>query len=484
MKLSDLLLDMPYTSVKGNTSGEVTGLTKDSRAVEKGFMFFVTGKSSAYLDEAIRRGAAVFVAETPLSGSFPCTVVTPDVTAFVGKVASRFYGFPSRRLHVAGITGTNGKTTITYLIESMVHRMSRKAGVIGTISYRYDGRVLKAPNTTPGAVETHSLLKDMVDKGVEYVAMEVSSHALDQKRVEGVEFDVAVLTNLTHDHLDYHGDFRHYREAKQRLFHHYLKESAKEVKYAIINRDDPAFAGFIVPGPVKTVFYSLKEKTDASVLEFHEDVNGIRLRVSVLGEAMSLASPLVGSFNASNILAAVLYGAVAGLPFEKIAQGIEALEGVPGRLERVRNDKGLSIFVDYAHTPDALEKVLVMLNRLKQGRLIVIFGCGGDRDPAKRPIMGEIASRLADFSIITSDNPRSEDPGKIIGQIRGGFLGNSFKMVENRRDAINEGLIMAGAKDIILVAGKGHEDYQIVGDKVLHFSDRETVEESLNVARG
>ena len=482
MKLIDLIDGMPFRNIQGDSSVEVTGLTKDSRAVKKGSIFFATRKSEQYINAAVKGGARVVVAEADLAIDVPCLVAADDVPLLLGRMASRFYGFPSTRLHVAGVTGTNGKTTITYLIESILKGEGRKAGVIGTISYRYGGLELKAENTTPGATESHSLLKDMEESGVRFVVMEVSSHALDQNRVEGIEFDVGIFTNLTHDHLDYHGDLDSYKKAKALLFRRHLEESPKTTRYAILNMDDPA-VGDMTPGePVKSLFYSLKNQTDGYLVNGHEDIRGLKLELSIKGKTISVRSPLVGMFNASNILASALYGYTLGISLKSIQKGVEALQGVPGRLERVDNDKGASMFVDYAHTPDALKKVLEMLNRLKEGRLILVFGCGGDRDKAKRPVMGEIASRLADLTIITSDNPRTEGPAAIISDITKGFAGNSFKVIENRRDAIYAGVKAAEAKDVLLVAGKGHEDYQIIGDKVFHFNDREVIEESMYVA--
>ncbi len=479
MKLAELIKDIPAKRVTGDTDIAITGLTKDSRAVKEGSIFFVTKKSEPFIAEAVKRGAGVIIAERELKTEAPCFIEVDDVQALLGKMASEFYGLPSTHLHIVGITGTNGKTTTTYLIESILKADGRKAGVIGTVSYRYGGLELKADNTTPGATEVHSLLKDMLECGVRFVAMEVSSHALDQKRVEGIEFDVGIFTNLTHDHLDYHGDIDNYKSAKALLFRRYLEESNKKQRYAILNVDDQAVRDMIPGEPVQRLFYSLKTPSDAYLVDCKEDIRGLSLTISLKGKNFSLQTPLVGLFNASNILASALYGLTLGMTASTMKKGIESLQGVPGRLERIKNNKGMSIFVDYAHTPDALKKVMEMLNRLKEGRLILVFGCGGDRDRTKRPVMGEIASNMADLTIITSDNPRSEEPFAIIEDIKKGFSGNSFKVIENRRDAIYEAVQIAKENDVLLVAGKGHEDYQIIGSKVFQFSDREVIEESL-----
>jgi UDP-N-acetylmuramoyl-L-alanyl-D-glutamate--2,6-diaminopimelate ligase len=482
MRLNTLIENIPVINIKGGRDIEITGITKDSRAVREGYMFFATSKSGTYIDDALKRGARAIVTDKEPGRPFDCVIVVEDVAASLGDAASMFYGFPSKQMNIAGVTGTNGKTTTTYLIESILAHAGKKAGIIGTISYRYDGKALKADNTTPGAAETHSLLKDMYLAGVTNVAMEVSSHALDQKRVEGVDFDIGIFTNLTHDHLDYHGDIESYKGAKRLLFEHYLKKSPKEQKFAILNIDDPSTRDFVIAAPTRTLSFSTKGYADAHLLGYKEDIDGLRLDISLMGNKTSMTSPMIGVFNASNILAACLYGHVTGIPYGDIAKGIENLEGVPGRLERIKNPKDLSVFVDYAHTPDALGNVLALLNRLKKGRLILVFGCGGDRDIAKRSIMGRIAAHLADLTIITSDNPRTEDPKNIIEDIIHGFNNKPYRAIEDRKEAIHEAIKAALDDDVVLVAGKGHEDYQLIGDRVLHFSDREVIEEFLNVA--
>ena len=484
MKLRELLDGMPATIVGDGTSGdrEITGITKDSREVREGAMFFATDSSKAFLQDALQKGASVVVSEGRLPGDIPCLVTTEDMRLLLARAAARFYGFPSRQIHVVGITGTNGKTTVSYLIESIVRASGARPGVIGTISYRYNNHVLKGSNTTPGSVEIQSLLADMRKEGVGWAVMEVSSHALDQGRVEGVDFDCAIFTNLTHDHLDYHGDFERYKQAKGLLFHHCLKESAKERKHAVLNIDDPSTPSLIPPPPMITLTYSVRGAADAYPLSLHESIDGLALELFVKGGNVRATTPLVGLFNVSNILAAALFGFAEGLSPEVIGTGLSALKGVPGRLERVATNGNFYVFVDYAHTPDALEKTLQTLNRVRPGRLILAFGCGGDRDRTKRPVMGRIASRLADFTIVTSDNPRTEEPLSIIKEIQQGMSGNSSKVIEDRRTAIAEAIGMAKEKDTVLVAGKGHEDYQIIGKVTFPFNDREVIEECLRVA--
>jgi UDP-N-acetylmuramoyl-L-alanyl-D-glutamate--2,6-diaminopimelate ligase len=483
MTLTQLLADMPVLSVKGQMPERVTGITKDSREVKEGFIFFATEASKPYLQEAVRKGAAVIVSDTELPGDLPCVVLTHEPRIVLARMAARFFGYPSRAMHVTGITGTNGKTTTSYLIESILGAANRNVGVMGTISYRYDGHVVKGQTTTPESTEIQRLFSEMRHAGVRSVVMEVSSHALDQGRVEAIDFDGAIFTNLTHDHLDYHHDVEEYKKAKKRLFHEHLVKSSKEKRYAILNKDDPSAGDFFCDPPIANFTYSVRDKTaDAFAISVKEEISGLTLAISLMGKELVIRSGLIALFNVANILAAALFGHAAGIPNDQIRKGLEVLRGVPGRLERIENGRRIPIFVDYAHTPDALRKTLETLKRLCTGRLIVLFGCGGDRDKTKRPLMGRMASDLADFTIITSDNPRREDPLTIIEEIRQGFVGDAYRVIENRREAIGEAIRMATANDVLLVAGKGHEDYQIIGTEVYHFSDREVIEEWLHVA--
>jgi UDP-N-acetylmuramoyl-L-alanyl-D-glutamate--2,6-diaminopimelate ligase len=479
MRLSDLLAGMPILEVRGDLPDEVSGITKDSRDVEKGNLFFATGSSKAFVHEAVQKGASAVISDGA-SADAPCSIIVSDPRTVLGRVVAKFYGFPSKKLHITGVTGTNGKTTTTYLVESMLRAWGKKAGVIGTISYRFGDNELRRPNTTPESTEIQKLLFDMIQGGVEYAIMEVSSHALDQHRVEGIDFDIGIFTNLTHDHLDYHGTLERYREAKRLLFEHYLARSSKAKRYSILNLDDPLVGLLATKGKATTLKCGIEHQGDAFPTWLDETVAGLSLGLSVLGRELEVSSPMVGTFNVSNILAAVLYGYAIGMPFEIISKGICDLSGVPGRLERVANTKGFHVFVDYAHTPDALMKTLKTVNSFKTTRLLLLFGCGGDRDKAKRPVMGGIASEMADFTVVTSDNPRTEDPRAIIDDIVPGLKGNNFKIVEDRKEAIHEIIRMARPEDIIVVAGKGHEDYQIIGQTKYHFSDREVIEECLS----
>jgi UDP-N-acetylmuramoyl-L-alanyl-D-glutamate--2,6-diaminopimelate ligase len=482
VKLSDLIRGLPLREVRGNESVDVKGLTKDSRDVKPGYLFFATEKSAPFIGEVLARGAVAVVSRGPSFEGFEASAVSDDVNGLMGPMAARFYDYPSTKMSLIAITGTNGKTTTSYIIESILRAAGRRVGVIGTISHRYNGYTMPARNTTPGATEIQRLLSRMSRGGTDSVVMEVSSHALDQKRVDGVEFDAAILTNVTHDHLDYHGTMDHYKAAKASLFTRCLRGGAKGAKYAILNLDDPHVFDFVAGEPVETAYYSLFPRGDAHLVDCREDLSGLTLNVSVRGRSLVVQSPLIGRINVPNLLAASLFGVLAGLPLSAIEKGCAAMTGVPGRLERVGGEPGPAVFVDYAHTPDALKKVTDILNRLKKGRLIVVFGCGGDRDRAKRPIMGRIASEAADFTVVTADNPRTEDPKAIIGDIVAGLTGVSYRIEPDRREAIFQAVTMAGPDDLVLIAGKGHEDYQIVGSDTLHFSDREVAVEALRVA--
>jgi len=481
MEIRDLLEGLEIKEIRGSERIEIKGLSKDSRDVREGYLFFLTKRNKVYLDEVRKKGAGAIVTDIGDHVSFPSLIRVNDVEKAMGQIASKFYGEPSKNLFVTGITGTNGKTTTSFLIDSILQTAGKTHGIIGTIVYRYKGHVFKPQNTTPGVIELHRILDDMRRAGTTHVTMEVSSHALDQKRVEGVHFDICVFTNLSHDHLDYHKDFSDYRDAKSLLFKYYLKESSKKRKSAVLNGDDPNVSYLLPEEGIKKYFYGLSGTYDTRLIRYTQTIFGMHIEFSLLGRRMRVNTPLIGDFNIYNILAASLACKIMGIGNDLIKKGIEVFKGVPGRLEKVKNDKGYHVFVDYAHTPDALEKVLKVLLSLKEKRLILVFGCGGDRDRDKRPLMGRIATTLADITIITSDNPRSEDPELIIEDIRKGVIGNNYKIIPDRKEAIYEAIRMMERGDILLIAGKGHEDYQILRDEVIHFSDREVVEEAIGV---
>lgn len=496
MKLSDLIHSITPVKVSGGGDQEIRGLFCDSRRVQPGGLFFALRGGAAdghrFIEAAVRQGAAAVVLEDPacISASVPCVLVE-DARQSMARLATAFYGDPTAGVPLVGITGTNGKTTTSYIIESILGFAGFPAAVLGTVSYRFGDMVLPATHTTPESLDLQEVLRQMVDHGASGVVMEVSSHALEQKRVDGCKFDVGVFTNLTRDHLDYHGTMENYFSSKLRLFSELLAPTEiKPYRRAVVNIDD-GYGAMIAKGAAcPVVTYGIDSRGDVAVEDLTSSVAGITGRLVTPGGSGRFSSRLVGRFNQYNILAAAAAGFALKLPTERIIAGIEGHRTVPGRLERVDNSRGIAVFVDYAHTGDALDNVLKTLNALKTGRIITVFGCGGDRDRGKRPVMGEIAGRLSDLAIITSDNPRTEQPETILAEIRAGVLplgikeyaveelasgcpGKGFTTVPDRREAIRLAVGQAKEGDIVLLAGKGHEDYQIIGTMKHHFDDRE-----------
>jgi len=478
-----ILLDvLPTKQAHGRLPETVSGLAYDSRRVKAGNCFVaVPGlreDGRRFILEALERGAQVVVTEgdDPLTGQERGRILVPSAREALARLADAYFGHPARRLLVVGITGTNGKTTTSYLVEALLRGMGMKTGVVGTIQYRVGDRVLSANQTTPEAVELQALLARMVESGVRGVAMEVSSHALALHRVVGIDFDVAVFTNLTQDHLDFHGTLALYREAKARLFA-LLAASSKPERTAVLNADDPSGV-FMVGGlSLPTVTFGLGPGAQVRGVEFSSSLAGTRLEVRTPRGPCTIRSPLIGEPNVMNLLAACAVGIALGLEPQFIAQCVGSVSAVPGRFERVEAGQPFLVVVDYAHTPDALERLLTTTRRLTRGRLGVVFGCGGDRDRGKRPLMGEIAARLADRVWVTSDNPRSEPPRAIIDEIVEGVkrvwpAPGRYATIEDRRAAIQDALVWARPGDTVVIAGKGHETYQIIGSEVLPFDDR------------
>jgi len=400
----------------------------------------------------------------------------------VEKLAPWFYGEPSRELRMIGVTGTNGKTTTTHIVRAIFNQAGRPCGVSGTLHTLIGERILPVKNTTPDVLDLQAALREMVDGGMQYVAMEVSSHALALGRVAGCEFDSAVFTNMTQDHLDFHQTLDKYRDAKAILFRQLdAPHSQKGNKSAIANVDDPAGAFMLGQSQARCISYGIENDATIRAQNVELRPEGSRFTVTgALGE-FEVRSKMTGLFNVYNMLAAISVAFAEGIGPQDIQTALKTFERVPGRFERVAIDRPFSVIVDYAHTPDGLENVLRTAKQFVRGRLIVVFGCGGDRDRTKRPIMGELATRYADRVIVTSDNPRSEEPGFIIQQILEGITTaeakNKTEAIQDRRSAIERALCVAAAGDVVLIAGKGHENYQILADKTIHFDDREVVRE-------
>lgn len=500
MQLSELIAGLDPERVDGSVACEITGLYYDSRQVRPGGLFFaLKGEKSdgwAFVDTAVERGAVAVVADRPCVVPGVTSIVFGDPRRAMAKAAARFYGDPTAKLPVVGITGTNGKTTTTYLVEGILACAGIPVAVLGTISYRLGDTAFPAANTTPESVDLQRTLRELVDLGARGVVMEVSSHSLEQRRADGCLFDVALFTNLTRDHLDYHKEMEAYYLSKERLFAALLvPDPEKPNRRAVVNLDDPYGARIAAASAAPVLTYAMSG-ADISVASVDFTVDGIRCTLTTPVGAITLKSALLGRFNLYNIMAAVGAGVALGIPPESIRAGIEGHRKVPGRVERVENDRGITVLVDYAHTGDALENVLAMVAELKKGRIITVFGCGGDRDRGKRPVMGEIAGKGSDLAVITSDNPRTEEPHAIVEDVRrgieplglreyrpeelaAGFSEKGFVAIDDRREAIRTAIRAARPGDIVLLAGKGHEDYQILGTEKFHFDDREEAARAL-----
>jgi UDP-N-acetylmuramoyl-L-alanyl-D-glutamate--2,6-diaminopimelate ligase len=491
LPVSELLAALGESTVVGTPPEAVTGIADDSRAVQPGDCFVaVSGlrqDARRFVPEASHRGATLVITEVPpLRDAAVPQIVVPSARLALARAAAAYHGHPSRHLTLVGITGTNGKTTTSYLVEALLQVQGRKTGVLGTIEYRIGERTVPAGQTTPGALQLQSMLAHMYAEGVEGVAMEVSSHALALARVDDVTFDIALFTNLTQDHLDFHGTLDEYRRAKRRLFE-LLARSPKPTRTAVVNAEDPSGAEMVRGLPLTVLTFGLGASAAVRAIEWTSSLAGIRLVAETPRGRVTLESPLIGEHNVMNLLGAIATGLALGLQPPAIAAALARVRAVPGRFEQVRAGQPFLVVVDYAHTPDALERVLTTARKLTTGRLGVVFGCGGDRDRGKRPIMGEIAARLADRVWATSDNPRSESPDAILDEVMGGVrrAGGEARTVRqaDRGAAIADALGWAVAGDTVVIAGKGHETYQIVGSRVLPFDDRAVAREILSARR-
>ena len=474
-QLSKILSATPVISFSATDDSQITGLTFDSRTVAEGYCFFaVRGTQSDghdYIERAVEAGARAIVCERlPEKQSEGVSyIVVEDTSAAMADMAAAYYDNPSHELHLVGVTGTNGKTTIATLLYDLYRKMGYRAGLISTVVYRIDTREVASTHTTPDAIRLNAMLREMVDCGCDYCFMEVSSHSLVQNRVRGLKFRGAMFTNLTHDHLDYHGTYAEYIRAKKLLFDRLPREA-----FALVNVDDRNGDVMVQNCRAHVARYSLRQVATyhAKVLEMLFD--GMLLRIGQQEVWVSF----LGRFNAYNLLCVFGAAMEMGADEGEVLQALSTLHSVSGRFEPLRSAGGVTAIVDYAHTPDALENVITTINDIRQAgqRLFVVCGCGGDRDPSKRESMGRIASREADVAILTSDNPRTEDPERILDQIMQGVeAGAQALRIADRRQAIRTAVMMATKGDIILVAGKGHEDYQIIGHEKIHFSDKEEV---------
>ncbi len=458
---------------------EVRGVTCDSRQVQGGTVFVAMPGNrldgASFVHDALTRGCAAIVSEQPIAGVPVPLVLVPDARAALADLAVRFYGDPTSKINVVGVTGTNGKTTTTYLLRSIFEAAGEKAGLLGTIQHVVGGRVVPSDNTTPGADMLQRYFWEMANAGCASAAMEVSSHALAQDRVRGIRFAGAVFTNLTRDHLDYHATPEAYRDAKGRLF-----EMLSGKSVAAFNADDPVSVHYAARTYARAITYGLRNPSGVGAEVELGTFHGTRLRLRLGAEKVLVHTRLIGTHNVYNILGAAACAWAMGYDAETIKAGIENLAGVPGRLEPVEGAQDFAVLVDYAHTEDALRNVIQCLKPLLRGRLIVVFGCGGDRDRGKRPKMGRAVAELADEFVVTSDNPRSENPMDIIREILAGVGKTPAGHIEpDRRGAIKLAVSRARANDVVLIAGKGHETYQIFREGTFSFDDRRVAREVL-----
>jgi len=507
--LANLIDAIQPTAIPGSAAPEtpVASLHYRSGDVAPGGVFFAIPGLAAdghdYIDDACQRGAVAVVVEKPVSPGVAVLQVA-DTRIALARAAAAYYDQPSRDLTVIGLTGTNGKTTVSYLMETMLRQAGLSTGVIGTVNYRHGRHEVPASRTTPESLDLQRILADMRHHGVTHVVMEVASHGLDLHRVEACWFDVAAFTNLTQDHLDFHGDMERYWASKKSLFTRILPLGPKgHQARAVINRDDPRGARLVeeITGNRPTLTFGLAPDNDIWPDVKRSDLTGLEAVLHTPKGPLAMTSSLVGQHNLENILAAAGCGIALDLPLDAIQSGIAATTAVPGRLEPVADPGGRFIYVDYAHTPDALENVLQALDALRQGRIICVFGCGGDRDRRKRPLMGEIAARMSDLAVVTSDNPRTEDPLSIIEDalegvrraaprsytvdtVQNGFGERGHIVLPDRREAIGLAIGVAKRGDTVLIAGKGHETYQIIGRTTVPFDDREEARQALASLNG
>jgi UDP-N-acetylmuramoyl-L-alanyl-D-glutamate--2,6-diaminopimelate ligase len=518
MELRKLLEGVEIRKITGETLKEIRGIAYHSKQIEKGFLFAAIRGMEAdghrFIEEAVGRGAEAVVLEEevkipnggvglalPKKGAASgvpthvTMILVPNSRQALAKISTNFYGDPSSRMKLIGITGTNGKTTTTYLLESIFKKAGYPVGVIGTINYRFGQKTTPAPNTTPESLDLQKILWEMWREGTSHVIMEVSSHGLDLDRVYGCQFDGVVFTNFTSEHLDYHKTLEQYFESKKKLFSDYLVRSQKKKRFAVTNHDDPRGEEIIKGINLPIIRYGIGPSCDVTAHRVASSFEGLFCQIKTSKGDFSVHSKLIGNFNLYNILAAVSVGMGMEVPLETIKEGVEGLEGVSGRFEKVENQRGIHVIVDYAHTHDALERALLGLRNILQsrpqdnGKMITVFGCGGDRDRTKRPLMGQVAGKYSDLAILTSDNPRTEDPLSILKEVEKGLRSLPMKewgqseitlwrsnkgylKVLDRREAIRLAIRLAQPSDTVLIAGKGHEDYQIIGKKKFPFDDR------------
>ncbi|GAB6990612.1 UDP-N-acetylmuramoyl-L-alanyl-D-glutamate--2,6-diaminopimelate ligase [Paenibacillus pini] len=490
MKLNELVSTLTIAEIIGECNITITGLQTDSRKVAPGDLFIClpghTVDGHDYAAQAEENGAAALVVERRLETELP-QILVKDCRFAMAVIADAFFGSPSTHMNVIGVTGTNGKTTTTYLIEKMMNDHGVNTGLIGTIQMRYGGRTFPMSGTTPEALDLQRSLDDMSANGVECCVMEVSSHALEQGRVKGTDFRTAIFTNLSQDHLDYHKSMEEYQAAKGLFFARLgnkFNHDVKRRKHAVLNADDPSSAYFAKITSAEIITYGIDEPADVRASNISITAQGTYFHLDTFRGSTDIQLRMVGKFNVYNAMAAIAAGLLEGIELEAIKRSLESIAGVDGRVESVDAGQPFAVIVDYAHTPDGLENVLKTVKEFAKGRVLTVFGCGGDRDRTKRPIMGKIAAKYSDMAIVTSDNPRTEDPDLILKDIEQGLQEdqvpeNQYMLIVDRRKAIQKAIEMASPDDVVLIAGKGHETYQIIGHTKHDFDDRVIAKEAI-----
>ncbi len=482
MKLEELMKGIEYRVAAGNMDIEVTGISYDSRQVRPGHIFVcIPGLKTdghIFAEQAVKMGASVVLAEKELPLTDATLIITGDCRRSMPKLAANFYRRPSRDLRVVGVTGTNGKTTTTHLIKAILEEQNKKVGIIGTLYARIGDTEKVLGHTTPESVDIEQFLSLTRESRGDYVVMEVSSHAIDLGRVDEIYFAAAVFTNLTQDHLDYHLTMENYKEAKLDLF----RKLSSSKGFAVINADDPAALDFIKASGNNFITYGVEKDAAVKAVNVQTSLKGSNFSIVFNHQLIDFNMKLIGLFSVYNALAAISFAIKEGIDFATIKTALEKVEGVAGRFEQVDCGQDFTVVVDYAHTPDGLENILKTGRQIAENRLITVFGCGGDRDKSKRPLMGKIAAQYSDFCVVTSDNPRSEEPEAIINDIIPGLneiATSHYAKIVDRREAIHHAICLAKKGDLVIIAGKGHETYQLVKDQVLDFDDRKVAAEFL-----
>ena len=488
--LKDIISTLDVQQVQGDQNVSIQDITADSRAVKLNSLFIALDGATVdghnYIDKAVAAGAVAVIVSKPVTvPDDVCVITVSDTRQAMMVCVPYFFDYPANRMRMVGVTGTNGKTTTTHMIRHILKAQGHKVGVIGTVHIMIGDTSYPIHNTTPDVVDLQHILHQMVQENVEYCVMEVSSHALALGRVSGVEFDTAVFTNLTQDHLDFHKTFENYLAAKCKLFEQVsASDQVKDNKGAVINIDDSYGHRVMEKTTAPTITYSTLGKGTLNASDVHMSTKNSQYTVNYKGESYPVSMNTTGLFNVYNTLAAIGACLQEGISMEAIDTALKTFSSVPGRFELIEEGQDFAVVVDYAHTPDGLQNILETAKAIKENRIIIVFGCGGDRDATKRPIMGRIAAEYGDKIYVTSDNPRTEDPVQIVKDVEVGVKealrdGTSYEVIVNRREAINHAIHDAKAGDIVIIAGKGHENYQILKNETIHFDDREEARKAL-----